>query len=133
MLGEAVAPSYQSAQADNTKGVSTCYPSHRMEKNHAALSSYHFVRTKPDGLVKILNENSYVMAEYNQHTGIVQWQRIVLATHREIIEKSVRERFPVHAAAWASTASTRSGMHSHRRRASQQPPHPTGRRSNRSN
>ena len=87
-----------------------------MEKNHAALSSYHFLRTKPDGLVKVLNENSYLMAEYSEHTGVVQWQRVVLATHRESIEKALRERFPVHVTAPAKPGSIRFGRSNHRPR-----------------
>ncbi len=66
-----------------------------MQKHHAALASYHFKRTKIDGLIQVLNEGSYVMAEYSERTGTVKWQRVVLATQREMIEKWLVEHYPV--------------------------------------
>ena len=68
------------------------------KENHAALSSYHFKRAKTDGLIQVLNEGSYVMAEYSERTGTVKWQRVVLATQREKIEKWLGEHYPVQAA-----------------------------------
>jgi hypothetical protein len=68
-----------------------------MQKHHAALSSYHFKRTKTEGLIQVLNEGSYVMAEYSERTGVVKWQRVVLATQRERIEKWLGEHYPVQA------------------------------------
>ena len=73
-----------------------------MQKHHAALSSYHFKRTKVEGLIHVLNEGSYVMAEYSEHTGAVSWQRVVLATQKEIIEKWLGENYPVKKAAAAA-------------------------------
>jgi len=35
------------------------------------------------------------MAEYNERTGAVKWIRVVLATQREILERWLRERYPV--------------------------------------
>ena len=58
---------------------------------------YHFKRTKTDGLIEVLNEGSYVMAEYSERTGIVKWQRVVLATQREKIEKWLGDHYPAHA------------------------------------
>ena len=66
-----------------------------MQKHHAALSSSHFRRTKTEGLIQVLNEGSYVMAEYSDRTGVVKWQRVVLATQREMIEKWLIEHYPV--------------------------------------
>ena len=62
-----------------------------------ALSSYHFKRTKTDGLIHVLNEGSYVMAEYSERTGVVRWQRVVLATQKEKIERWLGEHYPVQA------------------------------------
>jgi hypothetical protein len=70
-----------------------------MEKHHAILSSYHFKRTKTDGLIQVLNQDSYVMAEYSERTGEVKWQRVVLATQRESIERWLGEHYPAHARA----------------------------------
>ena len=66
-----------------------------MQKHHSALSSYHFKRAKKDGLIEVLNEGSYVMAEYSERTGVVKWQRVVLAAQREKIEKWLGEHYPV--------------------------------------
>jgi len=70
-----------------------------MQNHHATLSSYHFKRAHTDGIIQVLNEGSYVMAEYSERTGTITWQRVVLATQREMVERWLRERYPVHAAA----------------------------------
>lgn len=57
------------------------------EKYKTALRSYRFQRGKTPGIIEVLNENSYVMAEYSEHTRAVKWQRLVLASQREQIEK----------------------------------------------
>jgi len=64
-------------------------------KNYkTALRSYRFQRARTRGIVEVLDENSYVMAEYSERTGSVQWQRIVLASQREQIEKWLEEHYP---------------------------------------
>lgn len=70
-----------------------------MQKHHSTLSSYHFKRAKTDGLIEVLNEGSYVMAEYSERTGVVKWQRVVLTAQREKIEKWLSEHYPVRTAA----------------------------------
>ena len=72
-----------------------------MQKHYAALSSYHFKRTKTEGLIQVLNEGSYVMAEYSERTGTVKWQRVVLASQKEMIEKWLIEHYPVQSGATA--------------------------------
>jgi len=54
-----------------------------MQQHHAVLSSYHFRRSNFHGLIEVVNEGSYVMAEYSERTGVVKWQRVVLASQRE--------------------------------------------------
>jgi len=66
-----------------------------MQKHHVNLSAYHFRRANRDGLIEVRNEGSYVMAEYSERTGIVRWQRVLLASQREHIEKWLTEHFPV--------------------------------------
>ena len=68
-----------------------------MQKQPPSIASYHFKRAKTDGLIQVLNEGSYVMAEYSERTGIVRWQRVVLATQKEKIERWLGEHYPVHA------------------------------------
>jgi len=67
-----------------------------MQDRHPTLSSYHFKRAKTDGLIEVLNEGSYVMAEYSERTGVVKWQRVVLATQKEKIEKWLFDHYPAH-------------------------------------
>ncbi|HME10710.1 MAG TPA: hypothetical protein VKG25_26885 [Bryobacteraceae bacterium] len=78
-----------------------------MQNHHTTLSSYHFKRAHTDGIIQVLNEGSYVMAEYSERTGAVIWQRVVVATQREMVERWLRERYPVHAATARSAASGR--------------------------
>ena len=68
-------------------------------QKHPTLSSFHFKRAKTDGLIEVLNEGSYVMAEYSERTGILKWQRVVMTSQREKIEKWLREHYPVQKAA----------------------------------
>jgi hypothetical protein len=72
-----------------------------MQKHQSAPFSYHFKRAKTDGLIQVLNEGSYVMAEYSERTGTVKWQRVVQTTQREKIEKWLGEHYPVQARAAA--------------------------------
>ena len=67
-----------------------------MQKHQATLSAFQFRRSKAD-LIQVFNEGSYLMAEYNERTGAVSWQRLLLAGQREIVEKWLRERYPVQA------------------------------------
>ena len=69
-----------------------------MQKHHAVLSSYHFKRAANGKAIQVLNEGSYVMAEYDERTGIVRWQRVVLASQREKIEKWLGEHYPAQTA-----------------------------------
>ena len=66
-----------------------------MPKPANSPSSFHFKRTKQDGLIEVLNDNFYVMAEYSERTGVVTWQRVVLAAQREKIEKWLGDHYPV--------------------------------------
>ncbi len=69
-----------------------------MQKHHAVLSSYHFKRANNGRAIQVLNEGSYVMAEYDERTGIVRWQRVVMASQREKIEKWLGEHYPAQPA-----------------------------------
>ena len=48
-----------------------------------------------EGSIQVLNEGSYVMAEYSERTGVVKWQRVVVAAQREKIEKWLGDHYPV--------------------------------------
>ena len=79
-----------------------------MQDRHPTLSSYHFKRAKTDGLIEVLNEGSYVMAEYSERTGIVKWQRVVLGhaegKDREVAVRSLPGPHPQGARPWLRAA-----------------------------
>ena len=56
--------------------------------------SYRLHRPKPDGLVAVINQDGYFMAEYNPITGTTAWHRVVAASKRESIERKLSEQFP---------------------------------------
>jgi hypothetical protein len=43
----------------------------------------------------VLNENSYVLAEYDENTGTFAWHRVVLTSQKLAIEQRVSEQFPM--------------------------------------
>jgi hypothetical protein len=67
-------------------------------KTQVSVSAFQFKRPKLDGVVLVLNERSFVMAEYNQRTGKTAWQRVVLVTQREHVERWLQEHYPVASA-----------------------------------
>ncbi len=66
-----------------------------MPEQHPSLSSFRFKRAKSEGMIEVLNEGSYVMAEYSERTGVVKWQRVVAAAQKEKIERWLGEHYPV--------------------------------------
>jgi hypothetical protein len=66
-----------------------------MHEHHAAPASFRFKRAKTDGLIEVLNEGSYLMAEYSERTGTLKWQRVVAAPQREKVERWLVEHYPV--------------------------------------
>jgi hypothetical protein len=71
-----------------------------MANHQAVLSTFQFKRTAD--VIQVYNENSYLMAEYSERTGTVKWQRVLIASQREVIERWLRERFPSVAAGAAN-------------------------------
>lgn len=63
-----------------------------MPNHQAVLSTFQFKRTAD--VIRVFNENSYLMAEYSERTGAVKWQRVLIASQREVIERWLRERYP---------------------------------------
>ena len=68
-------------------------------KAQVNVSAFQFKRSKLDGRVHILNDRSYIMGIYNQRTGKIIWERVVLATQRENIETWLLEHYPILAVA----------------------------------
>jgi hypothetical protein len=65
-----------------------------MQKHHAAPSAFQFRRAAPD-VIQVFNEGSYLMAEYSERTGAVKWQRVLVASQKEHVERWLREHYPV--------------------------------------
>jgi hypothetical protein len=63
-----------------------------MPNHQAVLSTFQFKRSAD--VIRVFNENSYLMAEYSERTGTVKWQRVLIASQREVIERWLRERYP---------------------------------------
>jgi hypothetical protein len=53
-----------------------------MEDRRVINDSYFCGRFRPDGPVAVLTTTQYVVAEYNQHTGDIRWQRVVNASQK---------------------------------------------------
>jgi hypothetical protein len=66
-----------------------------MQKPASSFPSFQFKRTKQNGVIEVLNDGFYVVAEYSERTGVVRWQRVVLAAQREKIEKWLGDHYPV--------------------------------------
>jgi hypothetical protein len=60
--------------------------------------SYYCGRMRPDSVVSVLTGNSYVVAEYDERSGDIRWQRVVNASQKEGIYNWLREHFPVKTA-----------------------------------
>ena len=61
--------------------------------------AYYCGRFRQDSVVSVLTGNSYVVAEYNETTGDIRWQRVVNASQKEGIHKWLHEHFPVKVSA----------------------------------
>jgi hypothetical protein len=89
-------PSHRFSEASDAGNLGRQVPTRSdAAKNYkTTLRSYRFQRAKTPGIIEVLNENSYVMAEYSERTGSVKWQRMVLASQREQIEKWLEDHYP---------------------------------------
>jgi len=65
--------------------------------------AYYCGRFRPDSVISVLTGNSYVVAEYDERTGDIRWQRVVNATQKEGIHNWLREHFPVKVVAKPAT------------------------------
>lgn len=66
-----------------------------MQDRQQINDSYYCGRMRADAVVSVLTGNSYVVAEYNESTGDIRWQRVVNASQKEGIYNWLREHFPV--------------------------------------
>jgi len=70
-----------------------------MQDRQTINDSYYCGRMRPESVVSVLTGNSYVVAEYDERTGDIRWQRVVNASQKEGIYNWLREHFPVKVAA----------------------------------
>ena len=66
-----------------------------MQDRQTINDSYYCGRFRQDSVVSVLTGNSYVVAEYDERTGDIRWQRVVNASQKEGIHNWLREHFPV--------------------------------------
>ncbi len=66
-----------------------------MEDRRVINDSYYCCRFRTDGPISVLTTTQYVVAEYDERTGTMRWQRVVNATQKEGIHSWLREHFPV--------------------------------------
>lgn len=106
-----------------------------MQNHQTVLSTFQFKRISD--VIRVFNENSYFMAEYSERTGSVKWQRVLIASQRELIEKWLRERYPAATAAKiavrenAPAPAARPAEPAPQRRAAAHRPHSASARGNR--
>lgn len=66
-----------------------------MAKAEQAPQSFHFQKKSNTSKVTVLNSLSYVMAEYDETTGVTRWTRVVPAAQRENVQKWLLTNYPV--------------------------------------
>ncbi len=65
-----------------------------MANSHDNNDTYHLHRARPESPVTVVNQDGFLMAEYNPSTGATAWLRDVAATKRETVEKRLAQQFP---------------------------------------
>ena len=66
-----------------------------MEDRRVINDSFFCCRFRPDGPIAVMSTTHYVMAEYDEKTGDIRWQRVVNASQRESVHNWLRQHFPV--------------------------------------
>jgi hypothetical protein len=84
-----------------------------MIDRQAINDSYYCGRFRHDSVVSVLTGNSYVVAEYNETTGDIRWQRVVNATQKEGIHNWLREHFPVKVVPKPAVPTKKAGRRAH--------------------
>jgi hypothetical protein len=56
---------------------------------------FHFQRSDSNSRVKVLNHLHYIMAEYDETTGVTRWTRVVPAAQREHVQQWLLKNYPV--------------------------------------
>lgn len=75
-----------------------------MQDRHVINASYYCKRGSRPGLILVMNTGAYILAEYNESTGDLKWQRVIPAEQKKSIEKWLNQHFPSSHAQQAANA-----------------------------
>jgi hypothetical protein len=57
-------------------------------------TSYYCERHKPNGPILVLVTGAYRVAEFDVHTALLKWHRVVAAPQKSVIENWLNNKFP---------------------------------------
>jgi hypothetical protein len=66
-----------------------------MAKVDQATQQFHFQKSESTSRVTVLNNLRYIMAEYDETTGVTRWTRVVPAAQRENVQQWLLKNYPV--------------------------------------
>ena len=66
-----------------------------MAKVDQAPQSFRFQKSDSTSRITVLNNLSYIMAEYDETTGVTRWTRVVPAAQRENVQQWLLKNYPV--------------------------------------
>ena len=66
-----------------------------MAKVDQATPQFHFQKSDSTSRVTVLNNLRYIMAEYDETTGVTRWTRVVPAAQRENVQQWLLKNYPV--------------------------------------
>lgn len=65
-----------------------------MAKIEQATQQFRFQRSNSTSRVTVLNNLGYIMAEYDEATGVTRWTRVVPAAQRENVQQWLLKNYP---------------------------------------
>jgi hypothetical protein len=77
-----------------------------MEDRRVINDSYYCCRFRSEGPISVITTTQYVVAEYDEKTGDIRWQRVVNASQKDSIYNWLRDHFPVKSATAAKPAAS---------------------------
>jgi hypothetical protein len=66
-----------------------------MAKADQPTPQFHFQKSDSTSRVTVLNNLRYIMAEYDETTGVTRWTRVVPAAQRESVQQWLLKNYPV--------------------------------------
>ena len=66
-----------------------------MAKADQATPQFHFQKSHSASRVTVFNNLRYIMAEYDETTGVTRWTRVVPAAQRENVQQWLIKNYPV--------------------------------------